>query len=639
MKAICGFFRLDGAAADSRQLAVMRAGLVYNPAQNPATFDGRNAGPVGLGTAEWARTPTQSIEPSLHYDAESGCIAVADARLNERDILAKRLGLSTRDGPGATQAGLILQAYLRWGDQCAAELYGDFAIAVWDPRHQRLFCARDIMGVRPLYVHCGPDRLFAFASRAEALLCLPGIPKDLDEGRIADVLVQHLEGIDKTCTFFSAVQRLPPAHFISTSPDRSQRQRYWRLQPGLIEHVPATDAQWAEILTEVLEQAVRHHLVGDERVGCTLSGGLDSSSLAVIAKDQLGAAGRAPLPTFSSVDSDPACLETRAIGAMLELPGFAPTVIDPDAIEAMREDLAAALWQSEEPFDSSMLLIHAQYLAAARDGVCAVMDGIDGDILFSESGGLVRYLRTGRWRDAWRNARGDQRIYPGLPAWKSLAVAARGVLVPDWLRRTTRSPRLSSLTRGYIKTTLIAPDFALRVNLKERLQRHAGRPNGVPRDVADQALQDLDQAYTTCGLERYHRVGARHGIDPRHPFTDRKVLEVCVNLPDPQRMSEGWSKIVLRRAMQSRLPDSVCWRLGKQHLGWGLIENVMLKKTDEAEQRLAANRELLRPYVDLNKLDFALRFWRQADRYDARQSVFDALSLGDWLARRANSDA
>ena len=641
MKAICGFFRLDGAAADSRQLATMRTALVCNPAANPATFDGRTSGPIGLGTAEWARTPTRSIEPSLHYDAESGCVAVADARLNERDILAKRLGLSTQDGPGAMQAGLILHAYLRWGEQCAAELYGDFSIAIWDPRHQRLFCARDIMGVRPLYLHYSPTRLFAFASRAETLLCLPGIPKDLDEGRIADFLVNHLEGIDRTSTFYRAIERLPPAHSATIQTSGSQRQRYWRLQSGLIRSPPSTDAQWAAALTNVLENAVRSHLAGDERVGCMISGGLDSSSLAVIAKDQLAAADKQALPTFSSVDDDPACLETHAIRAMLELPGFAPTAIGPDEFDAMRTEIAAAVWHCEEPFDAAMVLLHVQYLAAARIGVQAVMDGVDGDVLFSDSGGLVRQLHRGQWRTAWRNARGNQRIYCGEPAWKAIGLAMRYIVTPGWLRESSwqRQLRTNLQARQFIRSSLISPDFAARVNLADRLRRYADARVGSLYDEASHSVTRIEQIYTTCGMERYRRVGAWHGVDPRHPFADRRVLELCVNLPDAERMSDGWSKFVLRRAMQSRLPAGVCWRADKQHLGLRLIGNLVRGEVDTVQPRLTAYRSVLSSFMNMNKLDVAARNWQQADRTGSQVAILDALTLGDWLMRHAKANA
>ncbi len=531
MKAICGFFRLDGKPADALQLAAMRAVLVHNSSVNSASFEGHITGSAGLGAAEWSRAPIDGAEPSLHHDAESGCLAVVDAHLDERDILARRLGLIDT-AARATQAELILKAYLRWGEQCPAELYGDFAFAVWDPRQQRLFCARDIMGVRPLYVHHQTGKLFAFASHAQALLALPDVPKDLNEGRIADFLVDHLEGMDRTSTFYRVIERLPPAHSLTTDPSRSQQQRYWRLQPGLIKILPTTDAQWAEALTAVLENTVRNHLAGNERVGCMVSGGLDSSSLAVIAKDQLAAAGKPALPTFSSVDNNPACLETRAIRAMLNLSGFAPTTVGPDQFDAMRAEIANAVWHSRRTlrrFDGAAA--HPVSRRVARRCAHAVMDGIDGDVLLSESGGLVRQLRSGQWRKAWRNARGNQRIYSGEPAWKELGLAARNILTPDWLRKAAwqRRTRTGLHARQFVRSTLISRDFAERVNLAERLQRHADVRASNIYDMAAHSVAQLEPIYTTCGMERYHRVASWHGVDPLafHIYRSPRARTLC----------------------------------------------------------------------------------------------------------------
>jgi asparagine synthase (glutamine-hydrolysing) len=629
VKAICGFLHLDGRPAGERELASLRAGLVFNPEAYTGpgvAFEGATAGPVALGAARWSRQAV-SPEPQLAQHADSGCIAVVDARLDERDALAAALGLS----PQLPAARLVLHAWLQWGERCVDHLRGDFAFAVWDPRGQRLFCARDIMGVRPLYVHHTPGRLFAFASRAQSLLALPGVPGDFDEGRIADALVSQLESIDKTSTFFRAVTRLPPAHTASTDARGSRQQRYWRLQPGAVS-LPRDDRQWTEAFADVLESAVRRHLDSDVAVGCMVSGGMDSSSLAVIARDQLAAAGRGPLATFSSIDHGPDCPETRAIHAVLAQPGFAPTLIDPDTIESLRGEIDAAMWQSEEPFDGSMLLLHAQYLMAARTGVGAVMDGIDADTLLSEGTALSRQVGSLHWPAAWRNARGRQRIYPGLKAGKAMLQAARTAVVPDWLRRATWAPRQRREATQVARDSLLAPDFARRIDLPARLDTHARwHYPGIPRTPAAQAARAIDHPNTTLGFERYHRVAAWHGVDPRHPFNDRAVMELCVNLPDNQRLREGWTKWVLRDAMRGRLPDPVCWRTGKEHLGWSLIQQLLLRDANGALQRLDSYRPLLAPYVDLARLDQACRRYR--DQPDAQASVFEALHLGSWLQR------
>src|SRR5690606_24305719 len=104
-------------------------------------------------------------------------------------------------------------------------LRGDFAFAIWHPGNQELFVARDPMGVRPLQFHFTPDRLFVFGSSSETVIAQGDVPTHVNEGRIADTLIGETEGIDQTCTFYTAVQRLPPAHWMCLREGRLTQQR------------------------------------------------------------------------------------------------------------------------------------------------------------------------------------------------------------------------------------------------------------------------------------------------------------------------------------------------------------------------------------------------------------------------------
>jgi asparagine synthase (glutamine-hydrolysing) len=629
MQGFCGFIHFDAAPPAPDVLARMRDALVRTAWSRG---DAWQSDGVGLAATHWARGERPHAPTLLHLDAATGCRVVADARLDDRDALAAALGLS-RD---LDDAALLLHAWLRWGDHCVERLEGDFAFAIHDPRRAALFLARDRMGVRPLFWHHVAGRLCVFGSSPAAVLAHPSVPATIDEGRIADFLVTQLEGIDKTSTFHRDIQRLPPAHAIVLTADGARSRRYWSLADAATPALPQTDAAWADAVTAALERAVANHLSDHDTVGCMLSGGLDSSSLAVIASQQLMAAGRGPLPTFSSIDSgDPDCAETRAIRAMLALPGLAPTLVDHDDLEALRPHLLQDIAHAEEPIDAMVALLHAQYRMASVQGVDALMDGIDGDSLFSHGAGLVRQLRGGRWREAWRNAHAHQRIFdqPGLARW-ALAQAARSALVPDRLRAPVARLRLGAATRSNIRESLIAPDFARRIDLRARLATLARHGSHDRSDVRAEAIATLDRPSVTVALERYQRIGAAHGVQPRHPFTDRRLMELCIHLPDRQRFDAGWSKAVLRRALQGRLPDAVCWRMGKQHLGWALTRRLMAPELGALAGRLAGQRDLLAPYVDLSRLDRALAAVGRPGDDDAALMVFEAAALAGWLTRR-----
>src|SRR4029077_11929028 len=124
-------------------------------------------------------------------------------------------------------AALLHAAYQRWGAACAERLLGDFAFALWDPRRRLLVCARDPMGVRPLYYYHAPRQVFVLASETQSLLTFPQVPTNLDEGRIADALVGELEGIDNTSTFYAAILRLAPASTLVLQDGRLDMRPYW----------------------------------------------------------------------------------------------------------------------------------------------------------------------------------------------------------------------------------------------------------------------------------------------------------------------------------------------------------------------------------------------------------------------------
>lgn len=633
MIGICGFLQLDGQAACARALVGMQRGL---PRSGTADFTSECQGPIAMGAVGWHANKLVDVSPALYRHVGSGCVVVADTRLQHREALARSLDLPA-DGRPFTDAQLIAHTWLRHGEDCTARLAGDFAFAVWDPRKLSLFCARDVMGVRPLYLHHAPGHVFAFASQAGALLQLPGVSRDLDEGRIADALTSQLEAVDKTSTFYKAIKRLPPAQWASARPGHFRQQQYWELTQQETDALPRGDAEWDEALGATLERVVARHLDGDAAVGCMLSGGMDSSSLAVIARDQVAASGRGPLATFSSIDDDPACAETRAIRAVLEQPGFAPTLIGSNTINQLRHALESAGQNSDEPFDASMYLLHAQYLMAARQGIDAVMDGGDADVLLTDPGAIIHQIRGMQLGAAWRNARGLHRMYPALPAWKTMAVSARAAVAPQRLRVALWATRQRQAYDATLRDSLMSPAFARAAGVHERVGTHAAwSPPVAVGDAWTRRVRSLSHPNTTVGFERYHRVAAHHGIEPRHPFNDRELLELCVHLPVQQRLSNGWTKIVLRRAMQGRLPDAVCWRTGKEHLGPGLIRKLVFEDHARVRERLAAVGPVLAPYVDSQRLVSAAARLHDPKDWLAHSQVLKALNLGEWLAARGS---
>ncbi|MBE2261867.1 MAG: hypothetical protein IAE92_03940 [Burkholderiaceae bacterium] len=603
MKSICGYWALDGAPTRAGTLEAMQAA---RPAPGHAIRRAWTAGDGNLafGSAWWSPQPGLAAPSCIAIHPDSGCVAIADARLDNPAELRAALDLPAPDeAPDRTTdhaAHLILHTWLRWGEDCVERIDGDFAFAVHDPRRQCLYLARDRMGERPLYVHHVPGKLLVFGSSAHAVLAHSRVPQDLDERRIADYLLEvaggGLEGVDFTTTFHRAVQRHPPRHLLRITPQSAHSRRYWQLEPGRAGPLPTTDEGWAEALTEAMERAVAQCLAGPGRAGSMLSGGLDSTSLAIIAADQLQAAGRGPLPTFSGIDSSrPDCLETRAVRAALQYPGFQPHLVDLAELGELLPELERFLEEFDEPFDASMALLDAQYANAAGAGVDAVIDGGNGDCLFLPGSTLRRQIRAGHWRAAWDNAKGLAR-FGGRP-WQHLRVPLRAALVPNWLRGLVTPRRERRWREEVMAGARLDPAFADRTGAEDRLRQIRSLRSRIPLDTTAEAAEALQHTFPVAGAERYARVAARHGITPLAPFSERRLLELCVNLPDRQRLREGWTKPILRLAMAGRMPEPVRLRTDKQHLGWRLTGRLWSRRTDLPTWSAVVQRSLA-TYLD-----------------------------------------
>ena len=198
MSGICGIFNQNASPVAAADLQRMLSLLVQRAPEGISRWQEAS---IGLGHTLLATTPGASWESQPLRHEPSGCVISADARLDNREALLGDLRMAERAGEMG-DAGIILAAYLAWGEEWVEHLRGDFAFAIWDPQRQALFCARDHFGIRPFYYHHTPGRFFAFASEPRAILVLPQTPYRINEGRIADFLVSELEGIDHVSTFF-----------------------------------------------------------------------------------------------------------------------------------------------------------------------------------------------------------------------------------------------------------------------------------------------------------------------------------------------------------------------------------------------------------------------------------------------------
>jgi len=508
---------------------------------------------------------------------------VADARLDCPVELARQLG-QPRD---ASPARLIAQAYRAWGGAFIDALEGDFAFAIHDAESARLVCARDRFGVRPLHFSSSGSR-FAFASSIVMLRGISDLGRSLRQQAIADFILGRVG--DTEGTFFEGIKRLPAAHIVTVDAERRSLHRYWSLQPDpQAEREPDAPSRFRELFG----QAVGCRMREASRPAALLSGGLDSSSIACIARDQHG--NGPGLETYSLHFSEPErCNERRFIEAVLDQGGFRPTIMSGDDYRPFeRHDELLKVMGG--PVLAPNLACMRPLIERARDGgVDVLLDGHGGDEVVSHGYGRLDDLaRSGSW----------------LALWKEAAAAADnyGRPTPFLVRRIAGRHRgLDARLVGMVLARL-SPE-SVRTRLPTMLRRDvieacdfSSGASPCPPDAGEreQHLATLEsplQAYAFEVLAQFYRA---HGIEPRFPFWDRRLVEFCVGLPGSAKLAGGWSRLVLREAMAGVIPDMVRTRRDKVDFGFHLAQGMVRHHDGMIRDLLGENAGGIGDYVDL----------------------------------------
>jgi asparagine synthase (glutamine-hydrolysing) len=450
---------------------------------------------------------------------------------------------------------VLLRLYVRDGIRCLGRLRGMFAFAIWDPRTQTLFAARDHLGQKPLYYHHSKDGLL-FASEIKALLAFdPG----LREVR-AEALDQYLSlrFIGSPLSMFERVSKLPPAHYLVFNAGSLRVEPYWKLDYEPKQEL-AEEAALDELESRLIE-ALRLHMVSDVPVGALLSGGMDSGLICALLQKHVV---KEPLQTFTmgiplaGYDESPFARATaQAIGSQHREFAQVPSLID---------HLADLVWHLDEPSDPLSVCAYA-ISAQVRKHVKVVIGGDGGDEMF---GGYDRYY-------------GNQ-------------YATRYAHVPEWVRKYGVGPLLSMLPDGrWYKSRAHQLKWLHRLSFYDGGQRYARSLNyfyfeetdrhrlyssrmrerlagatlespiarafdsAHAREELDRMLSaDLDTRLPDHPVMITDRMTMAHGLEARSPFMDHELAQFVARLPTSLKV-RGRTLRYLQRKLASRyLPEKV----------------------------------------------------------------------------------
>lgn len=615
MSGLVGALSRTGESIDRATMDDMLGAIAHRGPEGRAVW---TEGTVGLGYAKLTITPEASEGSMPQTSADGTLVVTADARLDNRAELIDRLDVEAFDV--VTAADLIFAAYRQWGQQCPERLIGAFAFVIWDSERNHLFCARDHVGLRPLYYHVGEER-FLLGSEPAALFAAGGVSRAIDESYLADRLAgRHA---DLHSTVHLAIRRLEPGCTLTIDSRAATTRRYWPLDPEVELTFPST-TEGVAAFRERFAEAVRCRLRAPDPVGSNLTGDLGSSSVACSARTTLDRADRGSLHTYS-VDLDRSIeVESQpTVDAVLETGGFEDHRLDAERIDPLA-DLEDRLDRVGGFFDPA--LQHPTYALVRRStGDCRVLlDGTGWDRVVPA--GLNRFaelLRAGKVRTLNRElgAFGDDRV----DRWRLLREYILGPLVPPALSRRLLKGRIDDRIARANPT--LSRSFAERTGLTERLAPEPGVPT-----VRHRQRRLLTDGTLTHVLELNDHMAAAMGVELRYPFLDRRLMEFCLALPAEYKLQNGWDHWVLRTAMASVLPAAVRWREDPTAPDPLSVEGLRHHPRIEALQSADVSSPLAR-YLDVGALH-RVGAGREADG-SAAEALVRAAVLDAWLGEAA----
>jgi len=539
MSGLCGVVHFDGTRVERAALRAMAAALAFRGPDGSGLHVETSA---GLAHAELRTDPGAPAGPQpMSLDGQSWI--VADARVDAQSELRRSLAANGREGVDTCgDAALILHAWHAWGEDCVRHLIGDFAFAIWDGARRRLFCARDHFGVKQFFFARTGNRL-VFSNTLDSVRAHAGVPATLDDLALADFLLFG-HGLDAGATGFEAIRRLPPAGWLVASEHEFRTGTYWEPSPDQsVRYRHAGD--YAERLRELLQLAVDDRVRSD-RVAVQMSGGLDSTTLAALARRSLSARGRPfDLRAHTIVYDQLLPDEERRFSTLAAGAIGLPVRHHSGDTNLLYERFDRYAGRFPAPFHGPDLIVGYDALRGAAAHARVMLTGYDGDALLSES-------PRPYWRELWR----QRRLHTLMASVTRHAIRRRRM----WPSRPAAGPAEAPEFPAWIRADLVE-----RLGLRERWRRFHG---AVPetRELRPRAHQAIDEIRrTTLLFDQYDPGVTGLALECRHPFLDLRVVEFCLSLPPEPCCID---KAVLREAAKGLLPDEIRLRPKTPMAGW-----------------------------------------------------------------------
>lgn len=466
-----------------------------------------------------------------------------------------------------TDTEVILAAYAQWGKACLDKFNGMWAFAIWDERDKTLFLARDRFGIKPLYYVHNPYRFFSFASETIAFKFLEGFKREIDLEK-AKAIYQGAPFEGLGLTLFKDIHQILPGHFMIVTKDNLPKQKRWY---DIREKIKIKNTESYEVNIEkfksLFQDACKIRLRSDVPIASALSGGLDSSSVySMVHHLSSGTAEKVRLP-----DNFRKAVTTTFPGTAMDEREYAQIVAEKwgvqnwVCVENKLSDPVVEIEKTTTLFDAlsgaAMNSISAIYKGIKQEGITVSLDGHGVDeMLYGYRYTLDKlfyyYLNAKNWErvDAIKNTlinlyKEEDRISASKRFEKQIVSTKQ------------HAKSLKGLIKGILTSnkqvdTLQYPSNCLE--LSDSIYDFSNFP------FEEQVLlNDFFIGSLPTFLRDFDRAAMQHSVEVRMPFMDYQLVEFCFSLPFEHKLAMGFTKRILRDAMQGIVPKEIIERTYK----------------------------------------------------------------------------
>jgi asparagine synthase (glutamine-hydrolysing) len=618
MSSIVGICYRDGRKVKPEQIKKMNNRLSHRgPDRSAVWFNGS----VALGHQMLWTTPESLNEKLPFFDEKTGLVITADARIDNRKDLSDKLDID--DIVNVSDSYFILKSYEKWGEECPEHLLGDFAFAIWDENEEKLFCARDHMGIKPFYYYMNDD-IFVFATEIKALFTISEIVIKLNRLKAAFYLI----GIDDNkSTFYENILRLIPAHFIKLDQNKCTFRKYWELDSNL-QVVMDSDEDYINTFRQIFAEAVNCRLRTAFPIGFELSGGLDSSSITCMAKKLITrnkTINSNKINTFSYILKDfPQSDESYFINKVVEAGGINPKFIQVDKLSFLK-NMNTILWYQDQPFISAfMTYLWCLCKKAQENNIRILFSGNGGDQVISFGTNYFKELAVGlNWIKLVREINSYSNIV-NKSFYSILLEKVLFKLVPDYVKQIIKpktEKRLNFLNDKFVK------DLHVDLYLKD-LYLDPFNDANTPKKFHYYLINNPLNIHI---LEMFDNTTNASSIVPVYPFLDKRLIEFCYSIPTDMKFKFGRSRYILRAAMEGILPEKNQWRPFKGNYSTIYQKNLISLDNNCLNKIICNNDDILKDFADLNNLQEVYKNLNHGILNSDSSYLWYALLFSIWL--------